>query len=113
MRSKMKYSGVRTSTPHTAAPQKTYLAKVCGLTVLNQSGGSPVETLAAYHLGHLDRVVLVPSFPAGSLCHQVPRVGAPPAQGLLVLPPHQRQSLAIFGREGLDVEEPGHGFREV
>src|SRR3954462_6572116 len=74
---------------------------------------SPVEAILPDDFRDLDLVVLVPAFAAHPLGLEMADVFRPLPQRVGVLPPDERQALAVLGREGLDLDEPGRGAREL
>lgn len=70
----------------------------------------PPELLAADDLGHLERVGLVPALAAGLLHDDVPRVGAPGAQRILVLPPDRVNRSPSAAVNAMTSTKPGIDF---
>jgi hypothetical protein len=58
-----------------------------------------IEVVGADHFGDVQLVILVPALAASALRHAMPRLLAPRAQRILVLPPDEGESFAVFGFE--------------
>ena len=65
----------------------------------------------AQDLGDLDVIFRVPLLAAEALREAMALVLTPSAQRFFVLPPNDRQSLAVVGRVAAEADEAGHGLR--
>src|SRR5262245_13581919 len=77
----------------------------------NSDGAS--ERVLADDFSDFNLVVLVPPLATETLGQAVADIFAPAFQRLLVLPPHDRQPLAVVRLERFDVDEARHGPGEI